>query len=743
MTPFYRLLLAATISLAAAPASQAGLDTLRRSPSDLHFDTLPTRWDEAIPLGNARLGALVWQHDSALRLSLDRIDLWDLRPMDSLAGPNYRFKWVKEMLDAGRYEEVQRKFDHPYNAEPAPSKIPGAALEIAMPGGAKPRGELVLGDALAIVDWPDGARMQTFVHATRPVGLLRFTSVPAGVRPAVVPPRYAKAQAKTDVVYEGSDLGRLGYPQGNVASTPNSISYHQPGYADFAYDVEVAWQQSGDTLLCAWSIASSIAPDDARMETRRALALGWDSLLNEHAAFWRDYHAASNVSVPDSLIQRQYDNDMYKFGCTARADSYPISLQSIWTADNGRLPPWKGDYHHDLNTQLSYWPAYTSGHAREALGFLNTLWDQRPVYKDYTRTYFEKEGMNVPGVCTLAGQPMGGWIQYAMSQTAGAWLAYHFYDHWRYTADREFLAERAYPFIRDVAVYMEQQSTITPQGTRTLAISSTPEMFDNSPEAWRREITNYDLALMKALFNAASHCAKELGLAEDADRWSECRDQLPPLDTDSLGALSIAPGLPYDKSHRHFSHAMAIHPLGVLSMNATPDRAIAQATVDALDAHGPDYWTGYSYAWLANLKARLGDGEGAARALRAFAHAFCGPNTFHLNGDQTRSGYSRMTYRPFTLEGNFAAAGGLLEMLLQSHDGEISVFPAIPADWRDVSFSRLRARGNVEVSARIEGGELKYVELSSPISQTVRLRLPGRAPIEIDLRRDRPFTLAL
>lgn len=718
----------------------AGARDLVRSASDLRFDSLPTRWDDALPLGNARLGALVWQHDSALRLSLDRTDLWDLRPLDSLAGPNYRFKWVRRMLDEGRYSEVQAKFDHPYDREAAPSKIPGAALEFHLPGLGHPSGELMLRDAVAEVAWPGGARMQTFVHATHPVGMFRITGVRPGLEPSVVAPRYAQGGAKSDVV-AGSDLGRLGYPQGIPESNDNSISYHQRGYGDFAYDVEVQWQQHGDTLTGAWSIGSTLSPDDARAEAEQALRLGWDSMLDSHRSFWADYYAQSSVCVPDSVIQRQYDNDIYKFGSAARSDSYPISLQAVWTADNGRLPPWKGDYHHDLNTQLSYWPAYTSGHASEALGFLNTLWNQRPVYKDYTRQYFETEGMNVPGVCTLTGQPMGGWIQYAMSQTAGAWLAFHFYDHWRYTADREFLASRAYPFIRDVATYLEQQTVVTPEGVRTLEISSTPEMFDNSPEAWRREITNYDLALISALFGAASDCAAELGKSSESRHWRSLREQLPPLDTDSLGALSIAPGLPYDKSHRHFSHAMAIHPLGLLKMDSDADRHIAQATVDALDAHGPDYWTGYSYAWLANLKARLGDGDGAARALKAFASAFCGPNTFHLNGDQTRSGYSRFTYRPFTLEGNFAAAGGLLEMLLQSHDGEISVFLAIPTDWRDVSFERLRARGNVEVSARMADGRLAEVALLSPRSQTVRLRLPGRQPVTIDLRANRPFHL--
>ena len=139
---------------------------------------------------------------------------------------------------------------------------------------------------------------------------------------------------------------------------------------------------------------------------------GVEADYRSHMNFWKGYWAQSSVSLPDTLLQKQYDNEMYKFGSAAREDSYPISLQAVWTADNGMLPPWKGDYHHDLNTQLSYWPAYTGNHLQEGMGYLNTLWEQRDVYKKYTREYFGTDGMNVPGVCTLTGEPMGGWVQF-------------------------------------------------------------------------------------------------------------------------------------------------------------------------------------------------------------------------------------------------------------------------------------------------------------------------------------------
>ncbi|MBI2432197.1 MAG: hypothetical protein HYV26_04945, partial [Candidatus Hydrogenedentes bacterium] len=142
------------------------------------------------------------------------------------------------------------------------------------------------------------------------------------------------------------------------------------------------------------------------------------------------------------------------------------------------------------------------------------------------------------------------------------------------------------------------------------------------------------------------------------------------------------------------------------------------------------YWCGYSFAWLANLAARAKDGETAAQALETFAKAFVLRNSFHCNGDQSGQGYSKFTYRPFTLEGNFAAAAGLQEILLQSHTGVIEVFPAVPKDWREAAFERLRAQGGFLVSATRAGGETTAIVIESEHGGTCRVLLPWTGAIQ-------------
>lgn len=710
------------LALAGCTPSARLLPTVA-STSDLGFDALAGRWDEGIPLGNATIGALVWEKDGALRLSLDRTDLWDERPCDSLSGDRYRFSWVKAHIRSGNYAPVQRKFDAPYDLNAAPCKIPGAAIEFPLSQLGRPcRVRLSLGDALCEARWPDGVQMQTFVHATRPVGWFVFKGVGDDFEPRLVMPQYGQRPGEQD---GASSIRRLGYRTGRVERRGNMLVCHQEGYGGFSYDVAVCWTRCGDVLTGTWSVTSSKVAERAEAVAGEALSRGLSTDYKSHRKFWVSYHGQSGVTVPDSVIQKQYDNEMYKFGAASREDSYPISLQAVWTADDGTLPPWKGDYHHDLNTELSYWPAYTGNRLSEGLGFLNTLWRQRDVYKRYTRQYFETGGMNVPGVCTLSGEPMGGWIQYAMSQTVGAWLAQHFYLHWKYAADGAFLKKRAYPFAKDVATYLEQQSAVGADGKRRLEFSSSPEINDNALQAWFTDMTNFDLSLMRFIYGACAEMADSLRLPAEARHWRTVGAQLPGYDVDTEGALTFAKGYPYNTSHRHFSHAMAIHPLGLIDWEDGPEaQRTITATLKRLKDCGPDYWTGYSYSWYACLQARARNGEEAVRALRTFAECFCLPNTFHANGDQSGTGKSRFTYRPFTLEGNFAFAAGVHEMLLQSHTGVIRIFPAVPAAWRDVSFERLRARGGFLVTAERRNGRVTRLSVRAERGGLLRIVSP-------------------
>jgi alpha-L-fucosidase 2 len=692
---------------------------------------LARTWDEGIPLGNGMLGALIWQKAGRLRISLDRADLWDLRPMKGLDRNEFRYRWVESQVRRRAYGIVQEYFDAPYEAEPAPSKIPGAALEIDFPPSDSVISvRLDIARAVCTIDWSNGGRLTTFIHATEPVGWYRWEKMRGQVRVSLVPPNYGgRDSVGGGGSVRGEDVRRLGYAPGVVRQSPRGITYLQAGWGGFEYEVNTTWDTVGPGVVGgAWSISSGGVAGSARgvaeTNTLRALQRGFSRDLDDHERWWKAFWEQSSIEIPDSILERQWFLEQYKLGSASRTGAPPISLQAIWTADNDRLPPWKGDFHHDLNTELSYWSCYSANHLAEGLPLLDHLQNNIATYRRYTRRYFETEGLAVPGVTTLDGSPMGGWIQYACSPTISAWLSQHFYLQWRYTMDTSFLRQSAYPWMKETAIFLELL-TRRSDGMCMLPMSSSPEIHDNDISAWFTGTTNYDLALMRFAFGRAAELADVLGLAREAERWRADLAGCPDFAFDKDMGLMIAPGLPYIESHRHFSHSMAIHPLGLIRWeDGKGARRIIRATIARLDSIGPSGWCGYSYAWLANLKARAKDGAGAARALRIFASAFCSSNSFHVNGDQTKSGYSAMTYRPFTLEGNFAFAGGVQEMLLQSYSGMIEVFPAVPPEWSDVAFTTLRAEGAYLVSARRIKGATEEITITSDHSGMARLENP-------------------
>ena len=685
----------------------------------LSFNELADSWDEAIPLGNGILGNLVWQKGERLRFSLDRSDLWDLRPMENIDFDQWTFRDVYDHWKNGQYDKVQQVFDEPYDQLPAPSKIPAGALEFDIGQlGAVRSVRLDIATATCLVEWESGVKLTTFVHANKPIGWYKFENLNGPLDITMDSPAYDNPDQEVEASQSPHDLAQLGYTQGNIEKGVRSLTYNQEGWGEFSYQIHTAWREEENSMWGCWSVSSSYNDRgdqaDAVQTVSAGLDTGMEQSLRTHTAWWKDFWSQSEISIPDSLLQNQYHMEMYKLGSVARADAPPISLQAVWTADHGKLPPWKGDFHHDLNTQLSYWPTYTGNYLGLEEGFINWLWKHRPTFKRYTKSYFEAGGMNVPGVTTLDGEPMGGWIQYSLGPTVGAWLAHHFYLHWRYSMDRDFLKNKAYPWLKDIAVFLDEISIRTEEGKRKLLLSSSPEIFNNSAQAWFPVTTNYDLALIRWTYEKTAELARELGLEEESDKWEQILAEWPDLAIDPETGLVFAPGTPYNESHRHFSHLLGYHPLGIIDFSkGEKDISIVKNTLANLEAQGTDWWTGYSFSWQGILYARAFEGEKAAEALRIFTRCFCLKNTFHVNGDQCKMGYSNFTYRPFTLEGNFAFASAIQEMLIQSHTGIIRIFPAIPADWENVSFSRLRTMGAFLVSAIRQNGTTTEIEIVS------------------------------
>jgi alpha-L-fucosidase 2 len=696
---------------------------LPREEHGLRFETPATTWDEAFPLGNGILGALVWGDGQPLKISLDRTDLWDLRKVPEFHSQEYSYKLMRQWESERRFEDLRRVYEEPYH-RPAPTRLPAGRIELSLERAQFRWMSLLLDNAIAGVNCTSGIAARIMVHATEPVGAILIRTDHA-VTPRLLAPAFGSAA--TD---EKNSLAQLDYAPPKLHHGSDFLAFTQDAAEGFSYAACLAWVKTHRVWYGTWSVASSFESNRplalARKRAEQARETGFQNLAVAHRDWWHAFWSKSTVGLPNKLLEKQWFLEQYKFGSASRKGFPPITLQGPWTADDGKLPPWKGDYHHDLNTELSYWPCYTANRLEEGENFLEWLWKTLPNCRNWTRRFFDMPGLNVPMTADLTNDQIGGWRQYTHSATTAAWLCHHFYLHWRYSGDESFLRERAWPYLREVCLFIEAVTAEKDAGgLRTLPLSSSPEINDNKPEAWFPTITNYDLALIRWLLSATAELAERLSLSAEAQHWREVLAEMPQFSLGGDGRLLVAKDYPLPASHRHFSHLMAIHPLGLIDVSqGTAASATIRASLAELERLGTDWWCGYSFAWLACLQARARNGGAAEAALEVFARAFTLRNSFHCNGDQSGKGYSKFTYRPFTLEGNFAAAAAIQEMLLQSHGGKIVVFPAVPESWREISFSSLRAQGAFLISARRVAGKTRRVEIVSEKGGPCRLVSP-------------------
>lgn len=690
--------------------------TLPSKYCDLHFSQPIGRWDEGLPLGNGKMGALLWGGPERFTLSLDRTDLWDTTPYPGVYGEDYTYQTMVSMARAGDEEGVRRVFDTPYQ-QVTPCKLPAGRLVLSFPEEETVESGLSLGKAAA---WVHGKKLnlECFLSARRNVGVLRLNMPLDSFGFKIENPdfgREGEEVEKGDLLLSGS-LKLLHYPPAEAGETENRKWFLQTTSQGFAYGIFAQAVQDGEETLIYFTVAASVDGEDWQRQNWKNLEdagkEGYEALWREHTGWWRSFWKKSGMTLPDKTFEKNWYLTNYLLASCSRKGGYPMPLQGVWSADEGTLPPWKGDYHQDLNTQLSYSHYLKANHLPEGECFLDFLWSLRGEAEQFAKTFYGcEDGLCLPAVMSIDGQSLGGWGMYSLSPTNQIWLCFLFDKHYRYTGDEAFLREKCYPYLSGTAKCIRSLLE-EKDGKLYLPISSSPEIHDDRIEAFLTPNSNYDLALMRWLFGRAAQLAERLGTGEDAV-WKETCGKLPELAVNDLGVLRLSPDEDITVSHRHHSHLMAIAPLHLLSWDREEDRKIIEASLMDLEIRGPGYWCGYSYAWAAELFAAANRGDAAARYLWVFWEDFCSPNGFHLNGDYKLRGTSALHYRPFTLEGNMCAAGALQDLLFRSEDGKMELFQAIPEAWKNqkIRFQSLRGEGGVLVSARYEKGVVTELRL--------------------------------
>ncbi len=655
------------------------------------------QWDEGLPLGNGKMGCLVYG-DGPIRFSLDRTDLWDTRLHPSTKESGFTYQNLVRLSTSNNeedWEERTRLFERVYDEYPYPSKITAGRLELDF-GKKIPdiKSYLNIQTAIATLRFSEG-EIEIFTHATRFVGI------------ATVEGEYTLRFHLPEYLGEKG----MGY-EAAVFFSENGYSYYvQKTKTDLEYAVIVL--QKGKELY--FTVETNHGGVDfvqkAKQELLEVSKIGYEKLKKEHIAWWTSYWKKSSISIGDTLLEKTYYRSMYLFASCSRKGFSPMPLQGVWTADNDKLPPWKGDYHHDTNTQLSYQSYLKANRLAEGRCFLEYLWSQKLRYEKFAKEFYKVDGLFIPGVSTFDGKPMGGWAQYSLSPTMTIWTAQSFDEYYLYTGDEDFLKERAFPFLEKIAqgmlALLEER-----EGKLYLPVSTSPEIHDARKEAYLQPNSNFDLALLRYLFITVIKYCKYLG--KDHTMYAltlEKLDNIAVID----GCISLDSHEKLKQSHRHFSHLMCLYPLHLLNYDTEENKELYRKSLLEIERLGTGEWVGFSFAMCAQIYAMAEQGNAAYEKLRQFADGFVAENGFHLNGDYQNKGYSYLHYRPFTLESSFGYCDALQEMLLQEHQGYIHVFPAIPTSWKKgkIAFTDLRSYGGVLVSAEMKDGILQRIILKS------------------------------
>ncbi|MGD0741222.1 MAG: glycoside hydrolase family 95 protein [Terracidiphilus sp.] len=736
----------------------------------LFFDQPAATWPDALPVGNGRLGAMVFGNPANERLQLNEETVWMGERRDRNNPQASRTPEVRKLLMAGKVHEAEALAAQVMMGVPDRlpcyqtlgdlwldfDNVPAAVTNYRL--------ELDLDEAVVKTRFNAAAAQwirEVFSSAPRNVIVARIEST----RPFALTVRLDRPAYSETIAAANDRLVMTGAARPVKPTTDPATQELQVGVA---FRAELKAIPEGGTVH---AVGNTLRIENARAVTllltactdfrehnaagmaaacarnlRSAAARTYKELRAEHVADYRRYASRANVRLIDGLdplrdvatdkrmarlrngsddpglIAIYFQFGRYMLISSSRPGTLPANLQGIW--NESLDPPWGSKFTININTEMNYWMA-DSANLGELHAQLFDLLDSTRTFGSATaRQYYNARGFVVHHNTDIWGDSIPvDHVQAGVWPLGAAWISLHLFSHYAYTLDQAFLRDRAYPRLKEIAEFFLDYLVPGPDGTLLSGPSQSPENKYKLPDGSTASLCMspaMDTEIIRAIFDRVSRSSKILGV-DDALRAQveAAAKRLQPLRIGKTGGLQewnedyaeTEPG------HRHISHLYALYPDHQITLRETPDLAkAARAVLERRLTNGGGS-TGWSRAWIVNCWARLEDGEAAHNSLLALMRNCTRPNLFDICGMKANS--------PFQIDGNLGGTAGIIEMMLQSYGGVLRFLPALPSAWPSGSFRGLRARGNIEVDCTWHNGKATIATLRVNSDGRIALAAPA------------------